>query len=340
MLKRIMIVIFIMIGVIFISNFSYAETPSIYIENVIKEENSDIVEVSLDLENVISNLSSLNFDIKYDKNKLEYIESKTGRNLKTTVQMSEYVEDGKISIRIISKDGLKNDGTYYKISFKILDDSIDKIPVNLDLKNAVDATGKDIKCNTNGGTIYTKDPGFPIENNKDNEVVEEKPDVIKPFDKTDVKPTDKLDDIVNSNSNVGDISKKDNFNYEVKNKDILEVLPDGTMVPKQDGTTEVLVKVDDQEVGTMDVEVQNGEIKRIASKGKEENKETALKENNNVKFSREKNKESVVENRKEMNPVVLIIMVVLFALIIIALYSRFKLSKTSRKKSKKIKKNS
>lgn len=85
----------------------------------------------------------------------------------------------------------------------------------------------------------------------------------------------------------------------MKDKDILEVLDNGTMIPKKDGITQIIVKQDNDEIGIMEVEVKNGEIKRITSQYKTEDT-TQTVNNSNVSQNNEEKEEkkSVTKKRK------------------------------------------
>lgn len=325
MLKKFSIIFVIML---FITTISWAETPNIYIEDVVKKENEDKVTMDLHLENVDSNISNLGLDVKYDDKKLEYVGSKTGKNLKTTVQMSEYEENSRVSIEIMSSNGLKADGIYYQLTFKILDDKIEEIPVKLELKEAKDISGNNVNCSVSGGIVYTDETKKPnIDNNEDENKKGET--TINPFDKTNVKPSDKLDDIINSNT-TPNTQEKDDIQYEVENSDILEILADGTMIAKQDGITQVKVKVNDKYIGDLEVETENGQIKRISSKQETETKEQTSEDTKEFNTTNKVKKTSVTEAGKNINPVVLLVILVLIVGIAIFIY---------KKKYKKEKKN-
>lgn len=167
MLKKIGVSVFIIIFIITFSFYSSAKEPNIYIKDAFKEENSNEITVDLNMENLNDSVASLGLNIIYDENKLEYISSKHGKNLKTTVQMSEYVTNNKISVRIKGQDGLKTDGTYYQLTFKILNETEEQIPINLELKEVKDINGNNVQCNISNGIIYTKKQEQPVSDNKD-----------------------------------------------------------------------------------------------------------------------------------------------------------------------------
>lgn len=329
MLKRISIILVIML---FTVTISYAETPNIYIEDVVKNENEDKVTIDLHLDNVNSNVASLGLDIKYDDKKLEYVSSKSGKNLKTTVQMAEYEENNKISIKIMSSNGLKADGIYYQVTFKILDENVDEIPVKLEVKDAKDIGGNNVNCKVNSGIIYTDESKKPSTGNNNNN--DDSGTQIDPFDKTDVKPSDKLDDIINSNT-TPNTQDKDNIEYEVKDPNIIEVLPDGTMVAKQDGITQVKVKKNDEDIGDLEVETENGQVKRISSKDEVEDEEIASKTENKFNTTNKVKKQSVTEGGTKISPFALIfILIVVIAISIIIYKKKYKNKKKEKKNGK------
>lgn len=323
MLKRISIILVIML---FIANISYAETPNIYIEDVVKKENEDKVTMDLCLENVNSTIASLGLDIKYDDSKLEYVSSKSGKNLKTTVQMAEYEENNKISIEIMSSNGLKADGVYYQVTFKILDENIDEIPVKLEVKEAKDISGNSVNCKVSSGIIYTDESKKPNTDNK----TDAGETAINPFDKTDIKPTDKLDDIVNSN--ITPSQDKGNITYEVADSNILQILSDGTMVAGQDGITQVKVFKDGEEIGNLEVETENGQIKIISSKDEVETEDSSSQTENEFNTTNKVKKQSVTEGGTKISPFVLFfILIIIIAISIIVYKKKYKNKKRGKK---------
>lgn len=323
MLKKFSIIIAMMLFIFGFTNISFADTPNIYIGDVVKSENDDKVTMDLHMENVDSNISSLSLDIKYDESKLEYISSKSGKNLKATVQMSEYIEENKVSIGIMSLSGLKADGVYYQITFKVLNDKVDEIPVKLELKEATNSNGSNVKCNVSNGRVYTKQ-----QTNNENAG-----STIKPFDKTDVNSSDSLDDIVNSNTD-SNISEKDDIKYEVENENIVQVTNNGTMIPNQNGTTQVKVKLNDEEIGSLGVEVENGEVKRVTSPGEPKKEEETTKQNNEFTTTEKVKKKSVTESGKKISPVVLILILIVIVIILIIVYKEKNKSKKAKKEKK------
>ena len=323
MLKKISIILVI---ILFIATISYAETPSIYIEDVVKKENEDKVTVDLLLEKVDSNIASLGLDIKYDDKKLEYVSSKSGKNLKTTVQIAEYEEANKISIEIMSSNGLKVDGIYYQVTFKVLDDSVAEIPVKLEVKEAKDISGNNVNYTVSSGTIYTDENKKP--NTDDKNDTAETP--LDPFDKTDVKPSDKLDDIVNSNTKPS--QDNGNLTYELEDSNILQILPDGTMVAGQDGITQVKVMRNGEKIGDLEVETENGQVKRVSSTGETQLEETSSKNENEFNTTDKVKKKSVTEEGTKISPFVLLFILVVIIIIAIIVYKKKYKNKKRRKK--------
>lgn len=168
MLKKFTIIIVIILFIFGFNNISLAVTPNVYIGDVIKKQNEDKVTMDVHIENIGSDIASLRLNIKFDEKKVEYISSKAGKNLKATVKMSEAVEGkNKVAIGIASSSGLKTDGIYYQITFKVLDNKISEIPVNLELTEATDTKGNNVKCDVASGKILTSEkPKPPVEDNK------------------------------------------------------------------------------------------------------------------------------------------------------------------------------
>ncbi len=123
-------------------------TPKVYLEDAIKYDNSENVTVNIYMEDVNEEIVSLGLDLKYDTSKLEYVNSKAGKDLKATLKLDEnFPEESRVAIGIISMTGLKNNGLYYQITFKVKDDS-SNIPLELSLREATNSDGKDIPIET------------------------------------------------------------------------------------------------------------------------------------------------------------------------------------------------
>lgn len=104
---------------------------------------------------------------------------------------------------------------------------------------------------------------------------EDKEDSKQDTDEKEInKPSDSLEDIVNP-----DNSNDDKFEYEVKDKNILDVSSNGTMNPKKDGHTQVKIKKNGKDFADVDVEVKDGKIAQVTSNT--EDKSTEKKENIN-----------------------------------------------------------
>lgn len=139
MLKKLLMNLAVVMFFISFTNISLASTPNIYIGDVVRHDDEEVT-MDLHLENVESNVAKLNFKVNFDASKLEYIGSTASKEMKTTVKISESsTEDGVISIGITTPAGMKCDGIYYQLNFKVLDTSVEEIPVQLELKNVTNA---------------------------------------------------------------------------------------------------------------------------------------------------------------------------------------------------------
>ena len=96
--------------------------------------------------------------------------------------------------------------------------------------------------------------------------VEEKKQVkqeLANFETKDVELLESIENIIISNGNV-ELLPEDELIYEIEHNDVLEVLDDGTMIPKKDGTTTVRIKLNGNIIGTVQIKVQNGKVSKIA----------------------------------------------------------------------------
>lgn len=302
-----------------------ASTPKVYLEDAIKYDNSENVTVSIYMENVNSQIVTLGLDLKYDTSKLEYVSSKAGKDLKATLKLDEDLpEESRVAIGIIAMNGLKNNGLYYQITFKVKDDS-SNIPLEISLREATDSDGKDIKVETQGAEIkITKE-----------EIKKEENTTIKPIQTFEVENVDDLtsiEDIISENASI-EIGTEDVITYEVEDSNIVEILNDGTIIPNNNGTSKVKLKMNGQDIGTVEIAVKDGKIEKIT--GKEEAQETntnssqivenseneIITEENASSINKENNIENIAENSTESKlwiiPIIIVIIILIFIILII-----------------------
>lgn len=283
------------------TNASYE--PYIYIKDAIKYKNSDEVIVQVYMENSDKKIVTLGLDLEYDTEKLEYVSSKPGKDLKASIQLAEnMIEENRVAIGAVSISGFKNNGIYYEVVFKVKDSSQD-IPIKLKVREATDSKGNDVK-------ISQKDGIIKISSDENNEVIDKSPEnqKIDEFEKNDIKEFETLEEILTNNGNI-EISDNDNLIYETESNDIIEVLDDGVIIPNKDGRTNVRIKLNGENIGNVEVEVKDGNVLKvsgnenkldfIASATTEEN----IKNSNNTIKTENKNgsENTKLENDNEKN---------------------------------------
>jgi hypothetical protein len=251
---------FIFFQVIFCITSNADSIPYIYIEDSTKYKNVDEVTINVCVENINSNIVTMGLDIEYDTNKLEYVDSKAGKDLSATIKLAEDMpEENRVAIGIINIGGLKKDGVYYSINFKVKDNSNENIPIKLNVREITDKDGNDIKVNSKDGNVLISSEvkEESIENQSQDS------QIIRYFEKTDLNEIENLEDILVNEGNLN-ITSSDKLTYENSNTDVIEILEDGTIIPNKDGTSNVEVNLNGEKIGNLEVEVEDGKIQKIS----------------------------------------------------------------------------
>ena len=261
--------------------------PSFYIKDVTKYSNSNKVVIEIYSENISKNITSWSLDVKYDSKKLEFLNSKAGKDLSATFKLAENVpQESKVSMGAINITGFDKEGLYYQVSFKVLDDSAD-IPVELVAKEVCDKDGNDVSCSVKSGKII-----IPKEEKIKTETKTETKKEINDFEVTEIEQLESIENILINSANMK-FDIEDDLVYETEHIDILEIMDDGTMIPKSNGITTVRIKNNYQLIGTVEIEVKDEKIIRVT---KVENNNKFLPE---ATTSEEQIIEEVVEEYKK-----------------------------------------
>lgn len=314
------------------SVFSFADSkPTLYVKDIVKYKNQDKVTVEIFMENTNSKIVTLGLDLEYDSSKLEYLDSEAGKDLNATIKLAENVPDeSRVAIGIVSLGGLKKDGIYYEIDFKVKDMTND-IPLKLKVKEATDSNGNEIEITSRDGTIkISKD-----DKKEEKQEVATTNQQINNFEKTEVEDLENIEELIKENGNI-EISNEDCLAYETVDSNVVEILDDGTMIPNQDGTTKVKVKLNDQIVGNIEVEVKDGKITKLSGNEEtktnsetnnyiEENKEDKTidtKDKEDSKLYLSKGEENQISENKNLKYVVVLIVVITILFIIFYLIKK------------------
>lgn len=258
-----------------------ANKPTVYLEDTIKYDNKDNVTVSIYMKDTNPDIVTLGLDLKYDTSKLEYLNSKAGKDLSATLKLDENIsKESRVAIAIISVGGLKKDGLYYQINFKVKDAS-KNIPLELSLREATDSKGNDIEIETIGGNIVISQEEVKQEETKPVEKIED-------FEVTDIDELTSVEDIISEATKV-EVGAEDVITYEVEDSSVVEILKDGTIIPNKNGSSKVRVKMNGEDIGTVEVFVKDGAVEKIS--GKEEVSEFTPVDNSQKENSETINKE-------------------------------------------------
>lgn len=335
-MKHLYILFPIFVLIITLSLNVYADsTPQVYVEDAIKYENSENVTIKIGMENANKDIVTLGLDVKYDTSKLEYISSKAGKDLEATLNLAEDIpNESRVAIGIVSLGGLNSNGEYYYVTFKVKDDS-SNIPVSLNIRESTDSKGNDIKVETGNGTIKMSSKKKKEENKKQ---------TIKSFETEDVREIETLENIITKNTDI-QINPEDSITYEVENSDIAEIANNGLIVPNQEGITNVKVKLNGQDIGTVAIAVKDGKVQKVSSSQTEdvsskenetlnekpiENSDISGKETIVVSSNAGTEKTNTEENEKTSNNYIAIITIFVIIILIFIII----LIKKGRKKRK------
>ena len=260
MSNRFKIVIIVFIYLIFLgftNNVQANENCKLYIQDITKYVNSNNVVVNIYMENVNTQITTLGLNLEYDNSKLKFISSKAGKDLHATVKLvGNMQEKGKVSIGALALDGFKNNGLYYSITFQVLDDRND-IPIKLSKREITDKDGNAVDVETQGTTIKISKETTTIERSPENQKIES-------FEVEGQMEYNNLDTYIQEQGQIK-ILGNDTLVYEIENNEIIEVQDDGTIIPIKDGTTNVRVKLNNDTIGNVIVEVESKEIQKISA---------------------------------------------------------------------------
>lgn len=240
---------------------SFADgTPKLFLEDTVKYENSDKVTLNIRMENIESaeKIVALGINVKYDASKLEFTGSKAGKDLKATIKHDQdFPEEGRFSIAIISVSGLSKDGLYYSATFRVKEGVKENIPIELEVSEATDSDGNNINIETTGTIIK-----LSSEQKEETKILEPTNQVVENFEITEIEPVTSIETVITENGNI-EVREEDVLSYEVENSNVIELLDDGTIIPNQDGTSKVKLKLNGQDIGTTIVEVKDGKVVKI-----------------------------------------------------------------------------
>ena len=227
-----------------------------YIKDATKYEGTDKVTVQVCMENATKDIKALSFKVYYPEEKVEYIKSKAGDDLNAAINRSEK-QDGKacISTGAASIGGFKDDGVYYEFTFKVLDDS-ENIGLKLEVTESSNSEGNDLKVETTDGKIIMSKEKKTVEKSSADTVV-------TPFEETKIEENKTIDSLIEEKSNIT-FKEDDDLVYEVDNLDVLELSDNGIIIPKQDGTANVRVKLNGNDIGNIEVNIKDGKVDNVS----------------------------------------------------------------------------
>lgn len=250
----------VLIMLLIISSFTKvnAETkPHFYIGEAIKYENAENVSVEILLDNPNEKMATLSLRLGYDSNQLEYVNAKPGKDLNATMKLAEKVEnEDEIAIGALSLSGFSKGGTYYTVNFKVKDESAKEIPITLKVKEATDGDGNNIECETSNGVIkISKESSENVEQNS-------KIEKIPSFEITEIQDFQTMEEVISNNTDI-EFSSSDILEYESSDATVVEFSEDGTIFPKNDGTANIKIKLNDNQISEMEIQVENGKVTKM-----------------------------------------------------------------------------
>lgn len=270
-------------------NIYAISNPKVYIEDAIKYENLENVTIKICMKNINEEIVTLGLDVKYDTSKLEYISSKDGKDLEATMNLAENIqEESRVAIGIVSLSGLKKNGEYYYVTFKVKDDSSD-VPISLSIRESTDSKGNDMKVETEDGTIKMSSKKKKEDNKKQ---------TIKNFETEDVQEIETIENIISKNADI-EIKPEDSITYEVENSNIAEIANNGLIIPNQEGTTNVKIKLNGQEIGSVAVVIKDGKVQKVSSLQTENASLEEIIENEIENSNSYENKDFVISSNEQ-----------------------------------------
>lgn len=255
---KIFLLLIIMIVFLAYNDIAQAKSTSrVFIGETTKYSNSNTVTVNIYMEGVDTEITVLGLNVEYDISKLQFISSKSGKDLHATVKLAKNMpEDGKVVIAALAVNGFQRDGLYYSITFKIIDDSED-IPIRISKREVTDEAGNDKNIETIDGMIKISKETTTIKRSPENQKIEN-------FEVSGQTEYDNLDTYLQEQGKI-DVVGNDILVYEVEDSNVIEMQDDGTIIPVKDGMTNVRVKLNNNTIGNVAIKIENGVIQNIVA---------------------------------------------------------------------------
>lgn len=312
-----------------IQNYARAETQSnLYIEDAIKYANKNTVTINICMKNVNKKICTLGLDVKYDKTKLKFVSTKVGKNLNASMQIAENIEEeSRVAIGLMNLNGFKEDGIYYTVTFNVLEEK-ENIPIQLSLREASDSKGQSIEMNVENGIIKISDENIDEEIKKSPEHQK-----IESFEEIELNELEKITDLIKDKGKI-EVAETDDLIYEIQDSNIVKVLTDGTIIPVKDGTTNVRVKLNEEVIGNVEIEVKNDKPFKIKATNENINFEETLStnagiisdknESSKIETKIEKNQENKEKQKPNLKIILVIIIIVIAVFLIMILIFKIK----------------
>ncbi len=216
----------------------------------------------------VENVMGLKMDVTYDSDVLEYVSDQAGEKAKGMIHLSEHVEDEeRIRAGIVALLGFKESGCYYEVQFKVKEVASTTTTVGVEVAELTDAQGNaiahtehDAQIEIEGiaqeetaqeeiSTDTTSETSEEEMQERSEEITQEEMNQIinkeEIIDPTQAEPQVlqiSMQGKQNQNiKNVISMQQPEGLQWEVQDVQIVELQEDGTIVPKQVGSTHIMI---------------------------------------------------------------------------------------------------
>mgnify|MGYP005783547007 CR=1 FL=1 len=300
-IKKIIIILLTLILIISVNSIKVNASEKIVfsVNNISDAEKGSNVTVILkgeNLEEASPKPIGIKLDVFYDSNVLEYVSAEKGEAAGSAITLHEnYTDEGRIRIGIVSFMDINKSGEMYLIQFKVKDNvNVSSSDIKLEIAEVSDSSGNEISCDVQNATITIKgnqniedqagkQEEASNDDNSENDKTESNEQNSSEGNNNTEEKTEKQEDttkkisITEQDKNITNLLKEDTnldtekeLTWEVENPDILEIDESGNIIPKTEGTTNVIVRDENNEEEIVTIEI-GDEVEENAESNNEKN---------------------------------------------------------------------
>jgi len=238
-----------------------ADETKVYIEVPDSAKPGDTITAKVMVDTINTAAVGLKLDVQYDADTLEYVSDQAGEKAKGTMNLSKHVpEEERVRVGIVALLGLKENGCYYEVQFKVKDVAKTTTEVGVKVAELTDSSGTELAYTTSSANLQVEGLAPEVEQNKkpqenveDTKTNEPAPEQKEEGEQPQVanEPTSQVQQQTIQIPLQGESSKniKDYFSngqpegmiWRVQDTQVAELKEDGTIVPKQAGNTNIVI---------------------------------------------------------------------------------------------------